>query len=460
MGYKQGPIIGKLLRACQKAKDTNWCDESSCKTIVRDLFNRPEVFENHPVFNDIAKDLIEERNPQNTYDFTDKEFEVWGENNIDDGTFKQMQYAMQLPISIRGALMADAHIGYSLPIGGVVATKGAVVPGFVGADIACRMMLSIIRIPESLDYIETYEDEIIKAIEKETRFGMGSEFQDSDRRQHEVMDEDWGITEITAQLKDSAWNQLGSSGGGNHFVDIGTIRFKKQFDITHTVCIPMGQYFAILTHSGSRGAGNKVATHYSKLAQSLHPKIPQKYKHLSWLDMDSEAGQEYWAAMELMGRYASASHHLIHEYLLKRLQLEPIFQVENHHNFAFKEIYNGEELIVHRKGATPASKGVLGIIPGSMATPGYLVEGKGNEQSLNSASHGAGRAMSRTKTKEQTTWHEVKKMLERRGIHLMSAGLDEVPVGYKDINQVMEDQKDLVEVLARFEPKIVKMAEE
>ena len=193
-----------------------------------------------------------------------------------------------------------------------------------------------------------------------------------------------------------------------------------------------------------------------------HPDLSRELKHLAWLPMDSEEGQEYWAAMELMGRYAAANHALIHQHLARRLRLEVLLDVENHHNFAWKERHQIEgverDLIVHRKGATPAGSGVLGIIPGSMATPGFLVRGKGSEASLKSASHGAGRAMSRTKANATFEWDKVNRQLKDCGVKLISAGLDEVPGVYKDIHQVMAAQADLVEVLGRFDPKLVKMA--
>jgi tRNA-splicing ligase RtcB len=173
--------------------------------------------------------------------------------------------------------------------------------------------------------------------------------------------------------------------------------------------------------------------------------------------MDRE-GAEYWAAMELMGRYASANHHLIHEGITTFLGTQIITQVENHHNFAWRERHRGRDLIVHRKGATPAGAGTLGVIPGSMATPGFLVEGRGNPASLNSAAHGAGRRMSRTSARRSATWSQARALLKERGVRLLSAGLDEVPWAYKDINTVMAAQDDLVHILARFTPRLVKMA--
>jgi tRNA-splicing ligase RtcB len=222
--------------------------------------------------------------------------------------------------------------------------------------------------------------------------------------------------------------------------------------------LPAGEYLALLSHSGSRGAGATVADHYSKLAMDLHPELPKELRHLAWLDLDSDAGREYWAAMQLMGQYAAANHACIHHHVVKALGAKVLLDIENHHNFAWKEEHDGETVIVHRKGATPAGVGVLGIIPGSMGAPGFVVRGKGNEASLNSAAHGAGRRMSRKQAKKSFTWSDVKKYLRERDVTLLSAGLDEVPMAYKDIHEVMAAQADLVETLARFDPRLVKMA--
>jgi tRNA-splicing ligase RtcB (3'-phosphate/5'-hydroxy nucleic acid ligase) len=178
---------------------------------------------------------------------------------------------------------------------------------------------------------------------------------------------------------------------------------------------------------------------------------------LAWLDMNTQEGREYWAAMNLMGDYAAANHAVIHRNVAKLLGSEVIAGVENHHNFAWKERHRGEDVYVHRKGATPAGRGVLGVIPGSMGDPGYVVRGLGNSDSLYSASHGAGRCMSRTAAKSKYNFRAVQKDLERKGIKVLSAGSDEVPGVYKNIEAVMREQQDLVEVVARFDPKIVKM---
>lgn len=372
----------------------------------------------------------------------------WGEG-LEESAVQQMVNACSLPISVAGALMPDAHVGYGLPIGGVLATKNAVIPYAVGVDIACRMRLSVYDLPISL--LEENENRLKSALARETQFGVGAVFQK--RREHDVMDYDWNISPVTKENKDKAWAQLGTSGSGNHFVEYGIFTTES-----NAFALPPGSYLALLSHSGSRGTGARVADYYSKLAQSIHPKLPQNQKHLAWLDLSTQEGQEYWAAMELMGKYAAANHACIHTHIAKALGAEVLLDIENHHNFAWKEYHFGEELIVHRKGATPASEGTLGIIPGSMGAPGFIVRGRGNEKSLHSASHGAGRRMSRKKAFENITWEQTHAWLKERGVTLMSAGLDESPFAYKDIHQVMAAQSDLVEILARFDPRLVKMA--
>jgi tRNA-splicing ligase RtcB len=313
------------------------------------------------------------------------------------------------------------------------------------------MKMTVLDMPVSA--IRGQEGHLRKALDEETRFGVGSGFRD--RRSHAVMDEDWSVSPVTRQNKDKAWKQLGSSGSGNHFAEFGTLTLDRD-----ELDLKAGVYFALLSHSGSRGVGGSVAQRYSKLAVEQHPELPKELIHLSWFDLDSDLGLEYWAAMELMGKYAAANHELIHRRIARYLKARVLLDIENHHNFAWKEKHFGEDVIVHRKGATPADECVLGIIPGSMATPGYVIRGRGNPASLDSASHGAGRAMSRTATKNTFTWHQARKLLAERGVVLISAGLDEVPMGYKDIESVMAAQADLVETLARFDPKLVKMAPE
>ncbi len=230
-------------------------------------------------------------------------------------------------------------------------------------------------------------------------------------------------------MKDRAWEQLGTSGSGNHFVEFGQLTV-----LDAASGLAPGTYLALLSHSGSRGTGAQVADHYSRLARERHPELPKALSHLAWLELSSEAGQEYWAAMELMGRYAAANHALIHAHIARELGVEVLLDIENHHNFAWRERHRLQDgtdadVVVHRKGATPAGAGVLGIIPGSMGTPGYVVRGKGVAASLNSASHGAGRKMSRTRAKEMFTWDDRAAIPARSRRHAAVSGTRRSPDG-------------------------------
>lgn len=423
----------------------------------------PEAYRDHPHLGELARDFSLHSRAQDaaeqsaTREGGPAPWQQWGED-LDENSVDQMRRAVELPVAVRGALMPDAHLGYGLPIGGVLATRGCVIPYAVGVDIACRMKLTVLDLdPHAID---SQRDRLIGAIEHETAFGIGSAWGRGDKRNrpprhHPVMDDDWAVTPITRTLREKATTQLGTSGSGNHFVEFGTLTLdEKAADLG----LEAGEYLALLSHSGSRGPGAAVCSHYSKLAMDLHPELDKQQRHLAWLDLDTEEGQEYWAAMNLMGRFAAANHACIHDAIVKHLNATAIAGVENHHNFAWEEEHDGERVIVHRKGATPAGQGVLGVIPGSMAAPGFVVRGKGVEASLLSASHGAGRAMSRRKANETYRWNAVRPLLEEKRVTLLSAGLDEVPYAYKDIHKVMSEQQDLVEVIARFDPRIVKMA--
>ncbi len=377
-------------------------------------------------------------------------YKIWGEELIDKEAIKQMDNACSLPISVKGALMPDGHVGYGLPIGGVLATDNSVIPYAVGVDISCSVKLSVFDIPpkELIENMKRFK----QAIEAETRFGIGAGFKGG-RRNHEVMDEDWKVSPITAANKDKAWEQLGTSGSGNHFVEFGIFKIGK-----NEIGLAPGDYLALLSHSGSRGVGAMVCDYYSKIAKQKCGLQEKELTHLSWLSLDSQEGKEYWNTMQLMHKYAEANHELIHKHIAKNLGAHVLFSFINSHNMAWEEEHDNRKLIVHRKGATPAAKGQLGIIPGSMSSPTYLVVGRGEPESLKSCSHGAGRQMGRQKAKSTLNKQDCMKHLKEDGVTLMSAGVDEMPAVYKDINKVMEAQRDLVDIVGEFHPLLVKMA--
>ena len=416
------------------------------KDRLKQVVDDPKLFVGDAIFDAMAQELL---SGDALADTEPIEYARWG-TDIDEAAFRQMEDACQIPGAVGAAVMPDAHVGYGLPIGGVLGLENRVVPYAVGVDIACRMKMSVLDVP--VENMTKQFDHFRNALENGTRFGVGARHEKP--QEHAVMDQNWSITRITRESKDRAHKQLGTSGSGNHFVEFGVFTLTEsapEFDLEP------GQYVALLSHSGSRGTGAAVCSTYSDIARRM---LPRQYAHLgrlAWLDMNTSEGRDYWAAMNLMGDYAAANHDVIHRLVSKLLGARVIADVENHHNFAWQERHDGKDVIVHRKGATPAAKGVLGVIPGSMADPAFVVRGKGEPKSLNSAAHGAGRAMSRRKAKEKYNFRSVQKTLEKRGVRVLSAGADEVPGVYKKIEQVMSEQCDLVEMIARFDPKIVKM---
>lgn len=448
LGFKPGASIGVALRLIPDA--AQHLNDVLIRRELKAVLENPTQHSTHPYFGELAVALREEaERPAFRERPEPAPYKIWGEE-LEAGAVEQMKQAARLPIAVAGALMPDAHVGYGLPIGGVLATENAVIPYAVGVDIACRMKLSVFDI--SARDLQRLNDQLVRALQRETKFGTGGEFKKP--HEHEVLDEDWSVTPVTKRVFEKARAQLGTSGSGNHFVEFGVLTLDQP-----DLGLDKGEYLALLSHSGSRGSGATVADFYSRLARDRHPELPPELSRLAWLDLDSEEGQEYWAAMNLMGKYAAANHALIHRKIAKALGARVAAGVENHHNFAWREQHNGRELIVHRKGATPAGEGVLGVIPGSMAAPGFVVRGRGDAQSLESASHGAGRQMSRTAAREKFRWKQFKELFERAGVQLLSAGIDEAPGAYKDIHAVMAAQRDLVDVVGRFDPKIVKMAD-
>ncbi len=451
IGYPKGKAIGIAINVAIK-----YCKKQTKEAVLAQLkavVDAPEQFQADPIFGSITEELIEiaaEVNEEIALTPEPKTYQAYGLQHIEPGTLLQMDTAMRLPVTVKGALMPDAHQGYGLPIGGVLATNNAIIPYAVGMDIGCRMCLTVYDLPPSFLKKETRQ--LKEILQTNTKFGksvFANPMDDAVLERQEFRD-----IKFLRPLQGKARRQIGSSGSGNHFVEFGVVEITE---IDNEFNLPTGQYVGILSHSGSRGFGAYIARHYTQIAmnQCFLPKVA---KHLAWLDLDSEAGMEYWLAMNLAGDYASACHAHIHHRLGKALGEQPIATIENHHNFAWKEhLPDGQEIIVHRKGATPAGKGVLGIIPGSMTAPAFIVRGKGVAMAINSASHGAGRKMSRTKAKKSTTYNELKKHLKQHQVELIGGGLDEAPFAYKDIHQVMASQQNLVDVLGQFYPKIVRM---
>ena len=420
--------------------------------LTQKIKNEPKAFMEDPVLHKIAIEFYEAKEVKEApmvLQQNEVELNVFGRPLIKSNAYQQMKTAMKLPVARKAALMPDSHLGYGLPIGGVLATHNAVIPFAIGMDIGCRMSLTLYEVTER--FFKMHEHKFKKSILDNTAFGIAKHV--GFTQEHEFLDRDiFSETPLLKKLKSKAAKQIGSSGSGNHFVEWGLVELKEDEQIG----LPAGMYVGLLAHSGSRGFGASIAKFYSDLAKNKS-NLPHNMRHLGWLDLKEQNGQEYWNAMNYAGDFARACHDQIHKNVSKAMGLNPICKIENHHNFAWKEMVDGEELIVHRKGATPAGENTLGIIPGSMTDPGFIVKGKGNVNSISSASHGAGRKHSRKETKMRNTRSEMRKQLTQNRVSLIGGALDESPFAYKSLKQVMSYQEELVETIGKFMPRIVRM---
>ena len=438
------------------AKHCKHMSEEEIIATLQDLQKHPESYKDDNVWRKVAEVLSPSKAEVSTYELraTSLPFTIYGAENIDQLAKSQMEMAMRLPITVSGALMPDGCAGYGLPIGGVLATTDdVVIPYAVGKDIGCRMSLTILD--AEADFLEKHQDRAVEALVNNTAFGLDGIV--PYKQYHPLFDRsEFKDIPILKKLRDKAVRQLGSSGKGNHFVDICEVELPQ----TNALKLPDGKYIGILSHSGSRGLGAAIADYYTTIAKETC-KLPRQAGPFAWLSLNTEAGQEYWICMEIAGEYSAINHEFIHFNVAKALRLKPIGNVSNHHNFAWRErLPDGREIIIHRKGATPAHLGELGIIPGSMATLGYIVSGKGNAESLFSASHGAGRTMSRLDARNSISRYALKKYLAENDVTLIGGTPEEAPQAYKDINKVIESQKELVNIEGMIIPRIVRMSED
>ena len=362
---------------------------------------------------------------------------VWA-SQYEDGAMKQAMDLAKLPF-VKGwvALMPDTHQGYGMPIGGVIATDGIVIPNAVGVDIGCGMA----ALKTDLQGITTDE---LKEVMGEVRSLIPVGFHHHKEPQPWIGFSAAPDDPIIRRELDSARHQLGTLGGGNHFIE-----FQADEE----------GYLWVMIHSGSRNLGLKVAKHYHGFAKAMcqrwHVALPNE--ELAYLPVDEQGGKDYIEAMNFCLSFAQANRqamlHRILDVLGQRHGAHYDTEVNIHHNYAIQEHHLGRDLWVHRKGATQARLGQQGIIPGSMGSASYIVEGLGNPQSFHSCSHGAGRKLGRKAA--QKALDLVEEQAKMQGIvHSLrhENDLDEAPGAYKDIDQVMQDQVDLVKVLVKLRP--------
>lgn len=370
---------------------------------------------------------------------------VWAnKGEIEEGAIEQLENAARLPFAFHHvALMPDAHRGYGLPIGGVIATKGVVIPNFVGLDIACGCR----AVKTSLTDIDNLED-VVSKIREVIPVGFNKH---AEPQSVMLMPDIDGCFDDNYQVVyrevDNALLSLGTLGGGNHFIEI-----QRGDD---------GNIW-VMVHAGSRNLGKQIAEHYNKIAVNLnerwHSSVPAKWG-AAFLPLVTIEGHDYLREMQYAVEYAFANRALMMERVLKILpEHDAASFIDVAHNYAQLENHFGQNVMVHRKGATLARNGALGIIPGSQGTKSYIVEGLGNKDSFRSCSHGAGRVLSRTKAKSELNLADEIKRLDDQGIiHSIKAvdDLDEAPSVYKPIGEVMANQQDLVEIKVELTPLAV-----
>lgn len=370
-------------------------------------------------------------------------------DDIDENALLQAKNLANLPFVFKHvALMPDSHMGFGMPIGGVIATRDVIIPNAVGVDIGCGMCAT----KTSLNEIDT---NVLKKIMSGVRQLVPLGFKHHKEAQDEsLMPSIEHVPEngIVRQEFESATRQIGTLGGGNHFIEI-----QKGSD----------NHIWIMVHSGSRNIGLKVAEHYNKLAITLNQKwysCVERKLDLAFLPLETQEGQDYLLEMQYCIDFAFASRMLMME------RIKSVFAdvfgdsfyttdfINIAHNYARKENHFGSNVIVHRKGATSARKGEAGIIPGSQGTKSYIVRGKGNVESFQSCSHGAGRVMGRRQAMRELTLEDEIKKLDKKGIvHAIRGArdLDEAPSAYKNIQEVMRNQEDLVEIVVELSPLAV-----
>ncbi len=312
IGYPEGPVISMAMnivyRKCKHGV------REDVLAILKQILEKPEMFKNDEIWASIAWQLMpeeEEEQGELSLNQTGIQFASFGAEHIEQGAMHQMYAATKLPVAVAGALMPDAHQGYGLPIGGVLATNNAVIPYGVGVDIGCRMCLSVFDIPA--EDLQRKREFFTSVLDETTLFGSGAQFVRSE--DHEVMDQQiFFEMPLLKRLHTRAWKQLGSSGSGNHFAEFGLVEIGTKDEV---LGVEAGIYVGLLTHSGSRALGANIANHYTKIAISKR-RLPQGVKNLAWLHLDEEEGIEYWMAMNLAGDYASACHHVIHDKIAKQ----------------------------------------------------------------------------------------------------------------------------------------------
>jgi len=385
---------------------------------------------------------------ENVLSFEGKPIFMWLDQ-IEDGALEQAKHLAQLPFTFKHvAIMPDAHLGYGMPIGGILATKNVVIPNAVGVDIGCGVQ----ALRTSLQSISYKDLSLIVEGIKEV-IPVGFNHQKSPqliKYLPEIGNKD--SLPIVSQEFESARSQIGTLGGGNHFIEL------QEDDEDGKIWV--------MIHSGSRNIGLKVANYYNKLAKYYnkhwYSSVPTEWD-LAFLPISSPEGHLYWREMNYCVNFAVMNRDLMMANIKSKIaEIMGDFVCLNvydiAHNYASFENHFKQNVIVHRKGATRAYNGEVGLIPGSQGTQSYVVRGKGNPMSFKSCSHGAGRKMGRNLARKSLDLKtEQEKLNKRHILHSLNSvkDLDEAPGAYKDIDKVIFNQRDLVEVMTKLKPLAV-----
>ena len=354
--------------------------------------------------------------------------------------------AQRLPVSVYGAILPGRQPGLGLPVGGVLATRGAIIPRAGGRDIGCSVVLSVFN-----KRAGKFSQDMADILLENTRFGARAGF--AEYVDDPVFDDPiWSRNSTLKRAREMARMYFGSCGTGNHFADLGIFHVERDF-LNLDANLP---YVALLTHFGTRGAGQQIATAYQKEARE-YQELPKELKDWAYLPLDTQEGQDFLDAQDPCTRTPLAGHRWLHNNICQALDCELVYRNASCHNFAAQDRFRDEDVVIHRKGVIKLKEEESGIICGSMLSPSKVVISGENEVSLWSAAHGAGRTMGRRQARRQFRGRAVKNQLREAGVRLLSGGQDEWPGVYRDIDQVVHGHGSLIRIVGSFQPKLVAM---
>lgn len=443
--FPSAPAQHALANAWPALRQTGW-SQSTLKTYLLHLRESPENYRQDPILGDLARLLLQER----VCYLEPEGLEPWPDRSPGR---RGLPEARRLPISVHGAVLPGRQAGWGLPVGGVLATRDSVIPRAVGRDVGCRVHLSIF--PEASVGIErpAGRSRVRRTAGPWIRFGLDGCL--SNPGGDPIFDDPgWSRLPLLSRYRERTRQRFGSSGTGNHFVDFGVVRVEGGV-------VPDkpegGRFLALLSHHGSRGLGEAITAHFHQQARRQRGDLPRELRDWAWLELDSCEGQDYWAAMELCLRTTEASHRWLHANLARELELGPSWSHSSPHNFASREIWRGQKVVVHRKGAIRLGPEEFGVICGSQTAPTLLVHGTDSDEALHSASHGLGREMSRGTARRAYRRRHTEELYRQADVEVVNHQPDEWPGTYRVQSDSVAGHAGLITSVGAFEPRLVWM---